>query len=280
MATQCYTYDFTIHEGHNPCGLDRDWVIEKLKGWCKKWVFQLEKGSKTGRLHFQGRVSLIDKKRLKELIAQIPLKADWSLTCKKVHDGCNFNYVMKEDTRVEGPWKDEDFPDLPKVTKQLTNFMAKELYPWQAQVLEIAQTYDERSIHMIWDEEGNVGKSTFAEFLEYKRIAFELPPMKNIEDIMQFVYGFQDQKCYLVDMPRGMKKDKLGEFYAGIECLKNGVCYDKRYTAKKRRFDRPQIVIFSNVLPDFSLLSNDRWQIWKMLPTKALAAYDWRVTSN
>ena len=65
-------------------------------------------------------------------------------------------------------------------------------------------------------------------------------------------------------MPRGMKKDKLGDFYAGIEVIKNGVAYDKRYTAKKTRFDRPRIFVFTNTLPVFELLSKDRWQVWEV----------------
>lgn len=69
-------------------------------------------------------------------------------------------------------------------------------------------------------------------------------------------------------MPRGMKKDKLGEFYAGIEIIKNGVAYDKRYTAKKIRFDRPNIFVFTNMLPVFELLSKDRWCILEVLNKK------------
>jgi hypothetical protein len=60
-----------------------------------------------------------------------------------------------------------------------------------------------------------------------------------MEDIMEFVMNFKAYPSYSVDMPRGMKKDKLGEFYSGLECLKNGYAYDKRYEGKRRRFDRP-----------------------------------------
>ena len=33
-----------------------------------------------------------------------------------------------------------------------------------------------------------------------------------------------------------LKKDKLADLYSGIEVIKNGVCYDKRYHAKKLWF--------------------------------------------
>ena len=71
-------------------------------------------------------------------------------------------------------------------------------------------------------------------------------------------------------MPRGMKKDKLADFYAGLEAIKNGVTYDKRYVGKKRRMDRPQIFVFTNMLPAFEFMSLDRWRIHVMQPDKSL----------
>ena len=63
-------------------------------------------------------------------------------------------------------------------------------------------------------------------------------------------------------MPRGMKKDRLGDFYSGIEVIKNGASYDKRYAPDKKRFNRPRIFVFTNTLPVFELMSKDRWEIW------------------
>jgi hypothetical protein len=145
--------------------------------------------------------------------------------------------------------------------------------PWQNQLEASIQETDDRSIKMIYDEVGNSGKSIFAEYLEYKGLAFELPPLRAFEDLMQFAFGFKDQKCYLVDMPRALKKDKLSEFYSGLECLKNGVVWDKRYAAKKRRMDRPQIVVFTNVLPAFEFMSADRWVVYKMETDFSLSIY-------
>lgn len=65
-------------------------------------------------------------------------------------------------------------------------------------------------------------------------------------------------------MPRGMKKDKLADFYSGIEVIKNGVAYDKRYTAQKIRFNRPRVFVFTNTLPEFNLMSKDRWKVWTL----------------
>lgn len=271
--SQLTSWDFTIFEGHNDFKLDHVAVVAHLQEWCRKWVFQLEKCPTSGTLHLQGRVQLIKKKRLSEWVKQCPFKAHWTPTCNTVHIGCCFNYVLKADTRVDGPWQDSTWTEPPKVTRQLKTFMDHDLRPWQSQLYDMVQREDDRKITMIYDAVGNSGKSIFSEYLEYKQLAFELPPMRIMEDIMQFCFSFEDQKCYLVDMPRAMKKDKLGEFYAGLECLKNGVVYDKRYSGKKRRMDRPQIVVFTNVLPEWSFMSADRWDVWVMTADYRLIKY-------
>jgi len=192
----------------------------------------------------------------------------WSITSRGVHLNNKFNYVMKSD-RIEGPWKDTDWEEPPVLTRQLRTFMSHDettgKYPWQEMVVDWTQQVDDRSIKVILDTWGNNGKSVFAEWLEYQGWAFEIPAgMRTMEDIMQFCFSFKSQSVYLIDMPRGMKKDKLGEFYAGLECLKNGVVYDKRYAGKKRRMDRPQVIVFTNHCPALELMTKDRWEIWRM----------------
>jgi hypothetical protein len=89
---------------------------------------------------------------------------------------------------------------------------------------------------------------------------------------MAFAFSFPPKKAYLIDMPRGIEKDNLFEFYSGIECLKNGLCFAKRYAGKKRRFSRPQMCTFGNAWPDCRLLSGERWKLWEMQEDKSLAS--------
>lgn len=258
---QLTTFDFTLKYQDEPWEVIGEW----LNGWCNKWVFQLEKGNDTGYLHWQGRVNLISRKRIGEVIKQIKREGiHWSITSGPVHDGQKFNYVMKEDSRVDGPWKDSDWEEPPKMTWQLQVFMDQHkdnLLPWQSWL----KTYlegdkDMREIVCIVDDTGHHGKSLFAEYLEYLKLAYELPPFTCSEDIMQCVMGIKEQKAYLIDMPRAMKKEKLHGLYAGIESLKDGKAYDKRYAFKKRRMNRPKVIVFTNKTPDTSLLSADRWR--------------------
>lgn len=260
--SQVTGYDITIASHHFATWQD---LAKVLTEWGSKWAFQLEKGAETGYMHWQIRLRLIKKKRANELKGENKaLPGHWSVTSNAVHADNSFNYVMKADTRVEGPWDDRTWAEQPIETRQLRSFMDKPLRDWQKVLLARIQQEDDRKIIMVHDDVGNSGKSIFAEFLEYKKLALELPPLRNMEDLMQFAFGFKDQKCYLVDMPRAIKKDKLSDFYSGIECLKNGVVWDKRYAAKKRRMDRPQIVVFTNITPKWEFMSADRWEVYSM----------------
>jgi len=256
---------------------------KKLVGWCSHFAFQLERGS-SGYVHWQCRVQLIHKKTCVGLLSEVApaIHGHWSVTSNGIHPGPKaFSYVMKEDSRQDGPWDDTSLiQEKPQLTRQLRNFMEHEFYGWQKTCYDLAQVEDDRSINLIYDTYGNAGKSVFLEFLEYQGLAFEMPPLRQMEDIMEFAHSFPPQKCYIIDMPRGMKKDKLADFYSGLESIKNGVTYDKRYVGKKRRMDRPQVFVFTNCLPCFSLMTMDRWQIFVMQPDKTLRLTDPRNLGN
>lgn len=256
---QIAKYDFTLPK--NETYPDHLTVIRTVcTPWCKQWCFQLERGD-TGYEHWQGRVSLIKKRRIKELLGRWCVGGHISPTCSDSPDNL---YVTKQDTRLSGPWSDLDWGDGPVLTRQLTYFMDQPLRCWQEEVIEMVKQPDDRSIKLIIDKIGNTGKSILCEYLEYQQLAYEIPPMREMGDIMQCVMSVKAQKAYVVDMPRALKKDKLASFYSGLEALKNGVAYDGRYQFKKKRFDRPQIIVFTNTEPDLSLLSIDRWEIWDM----------------
>jgi hypothetical protein len=269
LATWDFRYNADTFETHEE-------VIETLKGVAKKYVFQLEQGD-NGYRHYQGRLSLIKKRRKAEKHLLLKLFKDkppnyLEPTTNAEHLLGESFYVIKDDTRLEGPWRDTD-PEPPIITKQLEGFMGKELYPYQKQLYHMTQEFDERKIDLLYDRNGNIGKSLFAEYCEYKGVAEEIPPFRMMDDIFQWVCTRPIKPCYIIDMPRGMKKDKLADLYSGIEVVKNGVAYDKRYHAKKIRFNRPRIFVFTNMLPCFDLMSKDRWNVWEINEKMELEPY-------
>ncbi len=249
-------------------------IIQSLTGVAKSFVFQKECGD-SGYIHYQGRISLIKRRRATEkhlVLNLFKLKPNYlEPTSSPASLQGEAFYVIKEDTRIDGPWSDKD--EKKHLTKQLSIFKGMTLRPYQQTLYEMSSIFDLRTIDLIYDNIGNIGKSLFSEFLEYEGLAEEVPPFRLMDDIFQWVASRPIKKCYIFDMPRAMKKDKLGDFYSGIEVIKNGVAYDKRYNAKKIRFDRPRIFVFTNSLPAWNLMSKDRWNVWEVNEKYELQKY-------
>ena len=94
--------------------------------------------------------------------------------------------------------------------------------------------------------------------------------MNSYEDLMQAVCCVGAKAAFMADLPRGLKKEKMSQFFSGLEAIKNGMAYDKRYAFKKVRFDRPQMLVFTNTFPDTDLMSVDRWKIYEIDADKKL----------
>lgn len=260
---QIAMYDFTI-KAENLSVAD---IKKTLKGYAKKWVFQLERGD-SGYEHYQGRFSLIKKRRQCELVgilAETPLKG---LHLSPTHDTKSFKYVIKEDTKIDGPWADTDEEEryIPRQIRELPS-----LHPWQNRVIELSKLWDTRTIHIIIDEAGNHGKSTLCTYMGVHGLARTLPFVNDYKDIMRMVMDMPTSGAYIIDMPRAISKDKLFQMYAGIETIKSGYAYDDRYSFKDKYFDCPNVFVFTNKEPDYSLLSADRWRCWTIRELELVA---------
>lgn len=253
-------WDFTLKWVE---GIDENKVAAQLQEIAKGHsTFQLEEGL-GGYKHWQGRISTKKQYRENEIHKigkqeNFLYQIHWSIT-SNANKG-NMDYCTKDFTRIKGPWEIKSLNR--KMTLQMEWFFKQELRPWQSQLKKLIEPFDMRSIHLIYDPIGCNGKSLFIEYMEWHDCIYEMPPYRLMDDIFQWVAGIGGRKAFAVDLPRGMKKDKLGDFYSGIEVIKNGVAFDKRYNPTKIRFNRPNIVVFTNELPCLDLMSMDRWVLW------------------
>lgn len=254
--SQLFIYDFTIK--FDACS--REQLINWLKEWSKKWVFQHEK-SETGYEHWQGCFSLFKKKRLHELVPHL-LCTEMSvrpLSNNATAQG-TFSYFMKADTRMDGPWDDRNVPiPIPRQIAHITQW-----YPWQKTLMDTAETFDARSIHAVIDSVGNNGKTCFKTHMAVTRKARVIPFANDYRDILRMVCSMETSTCYIIDMPRAISKDKLFQFWSAIETVKDGYAYDERYAFKEKYFDSPQVIVFMNTPPDTNLLSKDRWKLYEI----------------
>lgn len=258
-ANPVAVFDFT----QPAADLSADELKPLLKQLFKKWTFQLEQGD-SGYLHFQGRGSLYKKRRLPELkpmLTKLGLSAMHLSVTSDNALGDAF-YCMKLDTRVEGPWSDND-PEPPYIPRQYRDIT---LYPWQQALIDKSSVFDPRTVHFIYDPEGCRGKSTVASICCLLHKGLRVPAVNDHEKLLATVCDILMAKeerqpgPIFIDLPRFMEKSKLHGIFTAIEEIKNGHAYDLRYNYKEWWFDSPPVWVFSNVPPPMHALSHDRWR--------------------
>lgn len=257
------------------------------RGYC----FQLERGEESKLYHLQGRLRLKERTRTTAIVKIIiNAKKDFyedeetvrgllfgmhlsKTSCENIK---NDFYVTKKHTRIEGPWM------FPPQEEALQAFIPRQFRltpnrPFQEKIIEITKKFDDRSINVIINFGGNVGKSTLTGHLMTSRDdCIFLPPLNDFKDISQFICAIvktQGRKRVgniFIDFPRSIRQDKVYSFFAGIESLKNGIVFDTRYTASIVTFDSPNIFIFMNTIPELSYVSMDRWKFFAISKELAL----------
>lgn len=264
-------WDFTIKREST----DVDSLKEKCRRHCKKWTFQSEAGEETGYQHYQGRVSLKEKTRLTGIIKLFdPIVGHFTATSKANRD--NAFYVTKENTRIDGPWSDTDVEVY--VPRQYRGIIDN-LRPWQQQIWDNRNVFDDRGINIVYDPIGNQGKSTLAALFDLHGMGIDMPPCNDGEKLVQSLCNIlmktsnREPKALFIDLPRSMDQSKLYGMYTAIEQIKKGKVYDFRYSYDSWWFDAPQIWVFCNEQPNTSYVSRDRWRFWRINAESELKSY-------
>lgn len=96
----CFTIIYTTDDGRQA----RDPLFSDLPDKARFVIWQKEEGGNTHRLHYQGYIKFketVRANKLKEILG-----ADWAhVEIQKASDAAAANYCLKEDTKVDGPWK-------------------------------------------------------------------------------------------------------------------------------------------------------------------------------
>lgn len=270
MANACAQFDFTFH-GADTGIMPAAEFVDLIRQIAKHWVFQLEQCPSTGRLHYQGRMSLIKKKREGELgamLADTPLRG-LHVKPTATANRTNFDYVMKLDSRVDGPWSDATWKDPPYIPRQYRGLLER-LWPWQKSVLDSRNNFDDRVVNMIVDLRGCNGKSTVASLGDLHYGGIDLPPVGDHKELLQCCCDIlmakqcRDPGLVFVDLPRSLTMDvkKFAPFMTAIEQIKKGKVFDMRFHYKEWWFDSPQVWVFANHPPNLDFMSKDRWRLF------------------
>lgn len=270
-----FVWDFTYSKEF--CDLSPKELIDVLKTFCKKYGFQLEQGEETGYIHYQGRVSL-KKGAIQSTVINLYTEAvglkgiSWRLTHKTNTTGEAFyKYTTKEETRIDGPWTDRDVETyIPKQYRGLE----KTLMPWQQECWDLQKKFETRKVNIIYDLDGNKGKSTIAHLSRLHKGGICLPICNDGEKLIQSCCNILMSKRIreaipiFIDLPRAMDKTRLYGIYTAIEQIKSGYVYDVRNSYKDWDFDSPSVWVTTNRLPDTNYLTTNRWNLFIILENK------------
>ena len=145
---------------------------------------------------------------------------------------------------------------------------------WSDLIYKAIDTNCPRSIYWFYDKRGNSGKSSMCKILCANNGAIILSGKS--ADMKYAIVKYKEKhgiypELILIDCPRS-NTDYLS--YGGIEEIKNGCFFSSKYECDMVIMNNPTIIIFANVTPDTSKMSNDRWKITN------LATIDYTVDTN
>ncbi len=215
-----------------------------------EYVFQEELGDNETR-HLQGCVAYRNAVRFSTLKSLCP-RGHWE-KCKDWN--ASKAYCSKLDTRNGSIFTNIDFPRDP--------LEGHVLYEWQKNILHIADGEpDDRTIYWFWEPTGNVGKTALCKhiMLSARKATYVSGAGKDI--LFSFTNLDPKPKIVLWDVPRSAEGYIS---YQAIESVKNGIFFSGKYESKTVLFNCPHVIIFANFEPDTSKLSEDRWNITKIL---------------
>jgi hypothetical protein len=180
----------------------------------------------------------------------------------------NFDYTMKSESRVSGPWSNRDTTCL-MVTDPLEQI---ELYQWQDWILnswfdkkgKTEYNKNGRKILFVLDVVGNTGKSSLCKHcaISRQKDVCILPVSGTALQLSSTIIDAGPFPYYILDLPR-CKPQKwrswIQDILHVVEQLQNGLIINSMYGKYKRLvMNNPQIVIFSNWHIN-ELLSLDRY---------------------
>lgn len=220
-----------------------------------------------GYIHYQGRVSFKQSKRLSE-IKLGDIKPHWSIESSE--HGSTF-YALKEDTRVDGPWSDTDAPAYIPFRLRVGE---ERLRGWQRWILNRVREQGDRKITFVVDRKGGRGKSFLGLWIATHggvRLPTSLTAVQDFIQAAMATLGSTPGKVrtIVLDVPRScVGVEKWFKFLTALEDIKNGHLCDPRYTWKEIFIEPPQILVFSNSYPPRECLTGDRFDcvdiLWAM----------------
>ena len=271
----------------------------------KKYSFQLERGGVAGKLHFQGRFSLHNKKSIKSVIKLlmpfVKINKGWQLHVdrERSDETTSTLYTRKSSTAIA-----DTFTTSEKL--HASDYTGADLYldtnphgtfRWQYQLEEhmtapfgkyldpATSRRDYRLIDILSDPRGNHGKSVFIKRFIYKhgRDVFFIPVVDNPTQIVSAFISFVESnnnvgpKFVLIDIPRAIdygthsgSNDTIIKIHNIAEILRAGLVTSSMYGKYKQvMINPPRVLIMTNysyqTSRDFLWCPENRFQVHRLI---------------
>lgn len=247
-----------------------------LDEFAESWVFQLECGENAGKNHYQVRIIMSEGQMTETMLTIFEARGldrrDVTFlpeSNNSISQGGLSFYVLKDDTRVDGPWHDDKFKPKKRVIYEGKDLQCirDSKRPFQQFIInQISQPPDDRTMHWWYNRSGCGGKSKLMKYLRQTHPSFARVPMGTATQIKTSVIEKGPCETYMVDLPRVRGTDeRQQELFSALEEIKNGWVESPMYgKSAELLMEPPHIIIFSNELPNLSFASSDRWRIYEL----------------
>ncbi len=229
-------------------------LMDKLKIYASKWIFQLE--NTTNNLHYQIYFRVKEKIRAKTLAIKLNavMHGIEIMPASTAGKEALEKYCMKKDTRVAGPWASQNIylgEDLPT-----------ELYRWQQKLKDyLLGPVNDRELICIVDQDGSGGKSKFMKYMYFHHNVIGLSFGKS-SDLINLVFKMPNERAYIFNLTRSQPKDaSMADIYAAAEYVKDGYMCNTKYDTGIKQMAPPHVVVMTNFFPKRDHLTADRWTV-------------------
>lgn len=216
-------------------------------------IFSEEVGKSGQTNHLQGYVEFTKRTRPFEYFSNKTIH--WEKAKGSRED--NIKYIRKEGGNVY-------FNGV--LERKLKVIETQKLYPWQQQVVNlIKEEPNDRTINWYYEIYGNSGKSALVKYLCYNHGAIILSNKGSDMKYMIVKYYEKHHKypeIIIIDIPRSIDLQYFS--YTAVEEIKNGCFFSSKYECEQVLMNSPHILVFSNEEPEYSKMSNDRWNVNKI----------------
>lgn len=228
-----------------------NWSMEQLATWfkqhhAKEGVIGLEISPTSGKEHYQFKIHLDRGETLEGWKALIGPMGHVEIAIEKRFTG----YEEKDGHFIK-------WPESP-----IAKYAHIKLKPWQIAIESSLAQQDDRHILIVQDQQGGNGKSTLARYLEATGQADVCPVISDEYNDYSAYCLDNPQRGYVFDLPRATSIKRRTAMWCGIEQVKNGLLFEKRYKPRKMWIEPPRILVFTNDDIPWELLSRDRWDAY------------------